>query len=255
MYGRYLDDIFTIVEASSMEDALSKVQGIQFPGLKVDWSVSQGEVTFLDLRVGIDSETKLYWRPYAKGLNHNERVPWESFHPQWVKRGCYLGELSRLASLSRHMGAYIEAVRRFEEILRARGWPSGVIRSWHGKYVAQRWEDSSKKPVERLNVDNLPVFLPTTYNPIWDNVSAHDIYQAMLPKLEEFWEQNPDSSKIASNGLMFSYTKGTSLEDFLNVWNREVLENLGDMDFSPSADGMTPSDAFSVLLYAELRPL
>ena len=49
--------------------------------------------------------------PYRKAGNYQERVPWISHHPLDVKRGTFIGEMSRLATLSITLSVYKDAIR------------------------------------------------------------------------------------------------------------------------------------------------
>ncbi|MFL4368795.1 hypothetical protein, partial [Enterobacter asburiae] len=65
------------------------------------WEVSEWNSPFLDMLVYIDPLTgQVEHTPYRKALNHKERIPWASHHPKDVKKGTYIGEMSRLATLS-----------------------------------------------------------------------------------------------------------------------------------------------------------
>jgi len=89
--------------------------------------------------------------------------------------------------------------------------------------------------------EELPIFIPTYYNPIRENVSAHEVYAAMESKRRIFWDAFPEKKDIAGNGLMFSYKEGKSLQDFLNLCkcellNREMAEDWFAIQSSDDSD-------------------
>ncbi len=133
--------------------------------------------------VYIDRESHLvHHRPYAKAQNHLERIPWASFHPLDVKRGTFIGEISRLATLSSLKRHYEDALHLLSKIYEARGYPSHVIKSWLLKYADARWRSRLETKVERE--DHVHV-LKTVFNPVWGHVSVSDISDVLRNKWSE----------------------------------------------------------------------
>ena len=110
-YGRYIDDCLAIVYAANENDARSLVSQIKFDDCVIEWDVSGVSAPFLDMLIYKDSYGGLQYMPYRKARNHQERVPWISHHPFDVKRRTFIGEMSRLATLSSTHDAYLEALR------------------------------------------------------------------------------------------------------------------------------------------------
>ncbi|KEP45355.1 reverse transcriptase, partial [Rhizoctonia solani 123E] len=107
-YGRYIDDVFFVVRAPNAEDALKLCQNLVIEGVKIVWEPPKQYGVFLDVRLWIGDQS-LEYRPHRKNGNHLERVPWISAHPLDVKKGTFMGELSRLATLSSSDVIYYDA--------------------------------------------------------------------------------------------------------------------------------------------------
>ncbi|KAJ2971185.1 hypothetical protein NUW54_g12558 [Trametes sanguinea] len=91
-YGRFIDDIFSIVAARSSEQARDIMKSlIQYDECEITWDVSELRCPFLDMTIYFDDNGKLQWKPYRKQKNHMERIPWISHHPLDVKRAHLLG--------------------------------------------------------------------------------------------------------------------------------------------------------------------
>ena len=110
-YGWYIDDCFAIVYAHSEGEALAIVNNICFDDCIIEWNVSDQFQVFLDMTLYVNENRKLQHMPYRKALSHQERIPWISHHPLDVKRGTFIGEMSRLATLSSLHSTYCDAVK------------------------------------------------------------------------------------------------------------------------------------------------
>ena len=130
-YGRYIDDCLAIVYAESEQEALHKLENIvKFDECVIEWNVSASWQPFLDMALYKDENYKLQHMPYRKAGNHQERVPWISHHPLDVKRGTFIGEMSRLATLSTTLSVYKDAIRGLVALYIRRGYPANLVNSW-----------------------------------------------------------------------------------------------------------------------------
>ena len=98
-YGRYFDDCLLIIEAQSLAAAELLARSLAFPGFELTWSFSETAIDFLDMTVFFDTRNSLEHVPFRKKNNSMQRIPWASHHPLDVKRGTFIGEMSRLATL------------------------------------------------------------------------------------------------------------------------------------------------------------
>ena len=87
-----------------------------------------------------DRNGKLQTRTYRKAGNSQERIPWISHHPIDVKKGTFVGEMSRLATLSTEFATYLEALQGLVALYVKRGYPFEVLHSWLSKNITKRWE-------------------------------------------------------------------------------------------------------------------
>ena len=190
-YGRFIDDGFMIVYAKSEQDALQKCKTwVQFIGHKLTWEVSEWNLPFLDMLVYVDPVTgKIEHKPFRKARNHLERIPFASHHPFDVRKGTFLGEMSRMAVLSSNPANYKAALNDLQSIYIARGYPVDLVRKWTKDNIAKRWtrrleetpNDDGVVSAKGVQTSNLLV-LKTTFNPIWDSFNVHDLSKIVVDK-------------------------------------------------------------------------
>src|SRR5271169_900274 len=188
-YGRYIDDCIGLVYADSANQALHIISNaIQFDGCVIEWAVSDFQCQFLDSVIFKDKNV-LKWRPFVKAGNNRERVPWVSHHPLDVKRGVYIGELSRLAVICSHKDIYMEAVKDLNDLYRARGYPVPLVMSWCKKNLSERWE----KRFTLRNADSVSdesvLVLKTRFDDVWNWFSATELGNTVTKYWEEWYER------------------------------------------------------------------
>ena len=236
MYVRYIDDIFMIVLADSVDEALKCCpSGIGL--LSLEWSASDLRLHFLDVEVFIMPGTsEVRYKPYRKPLNHYSRIPWTSSHPKQVKKAVLNGELTRLATCSSHREYYIAASDEFRGALLARGWPTAVVHAWYHEARDKRWL-IRKNPVEKDAITDVLV-IATKYNPIWESVRVDKVRDAIHSR----WGNVPDLSTfkdffeaLVDARITIAYSRTTSLGDLVNTWNKALLtehiEEVETLDF------------------------
>jgi hypothetical protein len=113
----------------------------------------------------------LHHIPYRKANNHLERTPWLSHHPLDVKRGTFLGELSRLAVLSSLETSYHDAVNFLIGLYIVRGYPSDLVYKWAQENISVRW--SQRFSNRRENTDVL--VLKSVYKTAWNYFNAKEL--------------------------------------------------------------------------------
>lgn len=175
-YGRYIDDILALVYATTEAEALSLIQdNLDFHNCTIEWSSSDQFMTFLDMTLFIDGFT-LQHMPFRKQMNHFERIPWISNHPEYVKRGTFMSELSRIATLSSRYDDFVRACREVCDIYIARGYPPSLVSQWLKSSHQKRWDArlSESAPVS-LDV----LVLKSEYNVSWDLFNVHTLAERM----------------------------------------------------------------------------
>jgi hypothetical protein len=183
-YGRYIDDILSLVYAKSAEEALEYIKNkISFDGCVIEWAVSEFKCQFLDAEL-YKQDGKLEWRPFVKLGNNRERIPWVSHHPLDVKRGVYIGECSRLAVLCSTKGNYIGAIKDLNALYLIRGYPEQLVASWCRNNIQERWE-------KRFAIRSQPehdegvLVLKTRFDDVWNWFSAAELGKAVT----EYWSE------------------------------------------------------------------
>jgi hypothetical protein len=185
-YGRFIDDCFAVVEASSQEDAIVIASKVKFRGLEIEWSASEWNIPFLDLLMIIDPETnRVEHKPYRKSRNHLERIPWASHHPKDVKKGTYIGEMSRLAVLCSRSSFYIEALQELALLYIARGYPADLVNAWSKKYSAVRWNNRLREAGGVSDTGDVFV-LKSQFNRVWDNFESQELGRIIVKAWEDY---------------------------------------------------------------------
>ena len=177
-YGRYIDDCLAIVYASTEQEVMNIVSNIKFGNCVIEWNVSESHIPFLDMQLYRSPyDNSLQHLPYRKARNHMERIPWISHHPLDVKRGTYIGEMSRLATLSSTLSHYQEAIRSLAALYSARGYPSDLVARWTRDNITTRWQ--KRLTVTERDADEVLV-LKTVFNTAWNYFSAKELGETVL---------------------------------------------------------------------------
>lgn len=183
-YGRYIDDCLAIVYASSDREAINVVAGlVKFDGCQIEWSASDHFQNFLDMTIYRDpADNRIQHMPFRKARNHQERIPWISHHPRDVKRGTYLGELSRLAALSSRIDHYSDAVKGLAALYCKRGYPHELVQKWTRENFAVRWQKRLEAAAPRASdaEHDAVLVLKSEYNTAWNYFSAKELGDTVL---------------------------------------------------------------------------
>jgi hypothetical protein len=219
-YKRYIDDIFAIITADSEQEALdfaSKM--INFVGCRITWDVSRTVCPFLDVLVFKDPRDleKIHFTPYRKQHNHLERIPWISHHPLDVKRGTYLGEMSRLAALCSKLEYYQDAMHGLQGLYKARGYPTALTSQWMRNNISNKWENRYDTHAVMAESEEKATFvvLKSEFNPVLNYFNAKELGDTIVSKWRQSMEMWTDD-KIPS-----AYEEDWSLGKH---WLKEEME-------------------------------
>jgi hypothetical protein len=263
-YGRYIDDCLAIVYASSEHEALQYLSNkIHFDECVIEWNVSFWSQPFLDMSLYKDQFGKLQYMPYRKLGNHMERIPWISFHPFDVKKGTFIGEMSRLATLSSTSQHYLDAMRGLVALYVQRGYPVKLVQAWLKDNLSERWKQRLTSKDEAGDKPQVLV-LKTEFNPAWNYFHASQFGEEMMGYWREWlkradcWDFNkefpaptestdlevkpefllgsaferemrvPDVRKIdiLDRRVITSRKRTRNLLDLTSLWKKTVLEKL-----------------------------
>ena len=222
-FGRFLDDLLGIVYADTREEALAVAREIVYDDVEVEWEASEWHTPFLDLFVYIDPITgQVEHKPYSKPLNHKERIPWASHHPKDVKKGTYIGEMSRLATLCSKPEHYRDAIGDLQNLYISRGYPTALVRSWTREYYSERWNLRLSEPKGPSEV----LVLKSSFNPVWSVFNAHELGAAVsdtwLSRLSEY-----DTLKSLARGSLGPKTPRHQIPSSGNA-NAELVEEIDE---------------------------
>jgi len=179
-YGRFIDDVVSIIYADSEAEAINIMSNlIKFDGCEIEWNASDYSAPFLDMTIYKDSDGSIQHMPFRKARSHQERIPWISHHPLDVKRGTFIGEMSRLAVLSSKHSHYLESIRGLCTLYIARGYPLDLIKNWTRLNITVRWSNRlvNREPKEQLG--NLLV-LKSSFNTAWNYFNAHELGDTVI---------------------------------------------------------------------------
>ena len=144
-YERFINDCIGLVYALDEKDTISFFSNtIKFDNCTIEWSASDSYMTFLDMTLFFDKDKILQWKLFRKPLNHFEQIPWISTHPLYVKKGTFVSELSRIATLSSTYASYADACREVADIYIARGYPPMLVVSWLRHNYLACWDNRLK---------------------------------------------------------------------------------------------------------------
>jgi hypothetical protein len=249
-FGRFIDDVFMIVEADSEEEALSICQDtVAYGDLEMTWSVSASNMQFLDLFVYIDpSDGSIQHKPFRKQRNHLERIPWISSHPKDVKRGTFIGEMSRLATLCSNHESYREALNDLMLIYVSRGYPVDMVRTWLRTNAEKRWNSRLSESREERNV----FVLKSVFNPAWESFNVHElgnrVSQAWSNSLAHVHHARDQHRSRSSKSSVFPFERGYDLVEVTT----SGLSLAGELADAPLTVVVEPSRKDSRTVY--IRP-
>ena len=194
-YGRYIDDCLAIVYASSPAEAVHIVSSaIKFDECVIEWDAGT-YAPFLDMQLYIDEFNDIQHMPYRKSRSHQERIPWISHHPLDVKRGTFIGEMSRLATLSSEFVHYRDALSSLAGLYITRGYPQDLVYKWMRDNIAKRWEN-------RLNIiereHEQVLVLKSTFNTAWNYFSAKELGDTVLGYWNDYLSHSEDNADPAT---------------------------------------------------------
>lgn len=179
-FGRYIDDCLGFVIADSDIEAIDIISSLKYEGVELEWEASELGAVFLDMRIYIDPATgSVQWLPYRKRFNHLERIPFCSAHPKDVKKGTFLGEMSRLAILSSTCQHYKDAVLDLQSLYIARGYPVDLVKHWTKTNLLKRWENRLREPKESPRGVSV---LKSTFNPVWESFNVHELRTTIVKR-------------------------------------------------------------------------
>jgi hypothetical protein len=160
--------------------------------------MSEWNTPFLNLLVYIDPLSgQIEHKPFRKARNHLERIPWTSHHPKDVKKGTFVGEMSRLAVLCSTPNAYIEAINDLQLLYIAHGYPVDLVNAWLRDNTATRWENRLGDPRKARDA----FVLKSRFNRAWDGFNVHELGQTVVDSwLTWLVDNDVRMSRLAASG-------------------------------------------------------
>lgn len=219
-FCRYMDDIFIILDKSKPGELMNVLNSLVYENLTLKWSFASNytQVVFLDMVIWLNRhDNSIGFRPYIKPLNHFERIPFDSAQPTWMKKGIFVGELTRLAYLSSEHIFYVDAVKSLQRIYSGRGYPIKLVNTWTKDYFAERWISRFDSKVK----EGTPFVLKSELNPIWEGINISEVFNAMI----RVWDEDPSIRDWRLKRMLLSRRKPNQLglDTIIRVWNKNTI--------------------------------
>ncbi|KAF8662779.1 hypothetical protein AX16_001096 [Volvariella volvacea WC 439] len=205
-YGRYIDDCLAIVYASSADEATRIIsEKVKYDNCVIEWQASETECQFLDMTIYKDGNNKIQHKPYSKPGNHLERVQWHSFHPELLKKGVFIGEMSRLATLCSTREHYREALDGLVSLYEQKGYPLEMLKKIRQSQTKNRWEN---RLTSYDSVQEKVLVLKTEFNDVWNFFDATKFGQSITSYWNRWYElalegRLVDPQGTTENGVYF----------------------------------------------------
>jgi hypothetical protein len=229
LFYRYMDDIFSILFARSLSHADWLLrEHVKYPGLEINWDISEIKATFLDISLWRSPNAPLSpirYKPFRKSGNNFERLPWITGHSEKILKAAFKSEVYRMATNSYCSSVFDEEMDWISKLYVNRGYPPKIILSWIKRFKATafarrlqiRASSDSKEEDEGVWV------LKGEMNPAWENVVLSTVSDAMI----ESWLNSgldADAVKLVNRRLVSSLKRPQNLGDMSNAHNRKVLK-------------------------------
>ena len=149
-YSRYINYCLSIIYADSEDEALNVINKLKIGPCIIEWNSSQQSQLYLDMLLYVDHNNNLQYKPFHKARSHQERIPWVSHHPDDVKRGTLIGEISRLATLCSLESSYQESLESLATLYITCGYPMDKVTYWINKYKLEQWNKHLSEEVKEM---------------------------------------------------------------------------------------------------------
>ena len=183
--------------------------------------------------------------------------PSNTTHTYEVKRGTFLGEMSRLATLSSKYEHYSAALQGLVLLYVKRGYPVDEVHKWLVVNVAKRWESRLADPPQ-VGTDVL--VMKTQYNLAWNYFNAHQLGDVIFeywgewlkradagnysheypppdpkdvrvsdwgdPEVSQLHRWDLRETNLFNSKVIVSRKRTRNFLDLTNLWKKTVLENL-----------------------------
>lgn len=128
-----------------------------------------------------------------------EGIPWATHGPFLVKRGTFIGEMSRLATLSSLHTHYKDAIDALAGLYIKRGYPSDLVYYWLKDNFTKRWNNRLTVKDQSDAADVL--VLKTSFNTAWNYFNAHELGERVLGYWRTWMEQAANDHYDFNNGF------------------------------------------------------
>lgn len=170
MYGRFIDDVFSIISHASHAPGIIARLNALHPSIQFNCVTSHKEVEFLDTVVykgdRFNDNNTFDIRVHQKLINKYLYIPYNSFHAYHNKLGWIRAELIRYIRNTSSFDRYLELKLLFYRRLRDRGYGPRFLRNaMHGVTYFDRHKMLMSSPHTQTSKDDTPLCFISTLHP------------------------------------------------------------------------------------------
>ncbi|KAG8806827.1 hypothetical protein FRC17_004774 [Serendipita sp. 399] len=230
LFKRYINDIICIFQAPSRAYAEWLLdECVKYPGLKVNWDVSDTTGIFLDIEMWKGKgSNRIMYKPYRKPFNNFERLPFISGHADALLKAAFKSEIYRMATLSWDEQTYANELVWLTDLYSKRGYPPAVLKGWIKETKTKAYKrrlkvNENETPVLNHTDGTVGVWpLKSIMNPVWEYLSMSKI----STRMHDTWMAHRYSSEMVpyfEKRLLAALKRPENLGDVSNRHNKKVL--------------------------------
>ena len=210
LWLRYIDDIFFIWEHG--EDTLSEwisYLNNSHKSIKFTAETSRKEINFLDTKVKVGQNNKLYTDLYVKPTDTNSYLKFDSAHPPKCKESLPYSQYLRIKRICKNTNDYTKHVKQKESEFLEKGYPKEILEKAKDKVDKCERNTLLQKKEKQSSEKSDRIILTATYREGFSHV----------PKIvKNNWDilaRSSTTKKLHRADLMIGYRKPRDLRSHL----------------------------------------
>ena len=207
-WKRFIDDIF-MIWPHGMDSLLEFLEHLNtvHPTIKFTSTISQTEVSFLDLKIYIRGD-KLHTRLHTKSTDRHMYLNFHSEHPMSLKRSTPYSQFLRIKRIHSESHYLIQAKIQVYWYFRWREYPHDILIEAWGK-TNQVTRETLVADTTGIQDSNTPLMFITTYN------SANPNFRELISRHWSYLGRSSATRELGRQDIMITYRKPPSLKDML----------------------------------------
>jgi len=145
IWKRFIDDIFVLWNGpKEILEEFKQWYNSLHKNIKILWNVNENNINYLDIIVYVDG-LNFGVKTFQKPFNVYGYIPFNSFHPESVKKGFIKSEIIRYLRTNTKEKDYLDICFLFFRRLRTRGYPDNFLKRIFAKFKFQDKENIIRK--------------------------------------------------------------------------------------------------------------